>query len=101
MITIEYIKECISYDQNTGITKWNIRPRNHFDSELAAKKFNNRFGGKEIVSFNTKSSGHKYKRITLFGKTQYLHRVIWFYMYGHFPKKPIRHINDNTLGNLY
>jgi len=81
MLTQRKIKQLISYDRLTGIVR--------------NRKTNQVVGGQ---------SGRKYPQIIINGKHYLLHRLIWLYVYGSFPKKNIDHINrdpsDNRLSNL-
>lgn len=85
---IEYIRECIAYDKDTGDLTW-----------------------KKKVSTKVKVGSkvgcvHKdgYLRVKLNGKYYLGHRLIWALVYGKLPEKFIDHINgiknDNRLCNL-
>jgi len=83
-LTQEYLKEIIDYNPETGIMT-NKKTRS-----------SNAVAGKII---NCSTSTKKYGRVTINKKTYRLHRLIWFYMYGKWPKNEIDHINGNTSDN--
>jgi hypothetical protein len=91
MITQDFLKEHFSYDADTGILT-----RKKF---IHAKHGSLKIGDK--VGVKTRS-GHL--TIKLFEKTYMIHRIIWFYVHGHWPNHDIDHINgigdDNRIVNL-
>ena len=80
MLTLQRLKERLSYNPDTGIFVWN-----------ATKK-----------QAGTKNS--RYIQIAVDKKIYYAHRLAWFYVFGCFPELSIDHINndkkDNRLANL-
>lgn len=90
MITQEFVKNTLDYNPLTGQVFW-IKP-NKYKIELT---------GKRAGCFH-KQSG--YWNIKLKNKTLRLHRVLWFWYYGEWPKGFIDHINhdrsDNRIENL-
>ena len=89
MINIVLLKETLSYDEETGLFTRLKRTSNCIKvNEIACKlnKFNN------------------YRKISFEGKSYQAHRLVWFYVYGEWPKGQIDHINrnksDNRLINL-
>ena len=85
MFTQEWLKETISYSPETGEVFW-LKP-SKFKKELTGK----------LAGSISKQSG--YFNIKLKSKTYRLHRVIWFYIYGVWPKDFIDHINHNRIDN--
>lgn len=85
-ITIEELKEALSYDPETGIWIWLTGP----------KKGNN------AGWINDQSTG--YLRCIIKGKKYYLHRLAVFYMTGEMPVHQVDHANlktgDNRWDNL-
>lgn len=83
-----YLHELITYNPYNGEVRWKV------------KKSGNTKAG-DIVG-RLKADG--YRGITIDRKEYYLHRIIWMFVYGHFPEAVIDHINgiknDNRLSNL-
>lgn len=88
MITQELLKELYSYNEDTGL----------FTRIKAGKGFPFKLG---TIAGGT-SNG--YVNIKVKNKKYSAHRLVWLYMYGHFPDGVIDHINhdgtDNRLCNL-
>lgn len=100
MLTTCYIKECLCYCPDTGKFFWKHRPREHFLSAHRWKTFTNKCAGKEAGT--VKSTG--YVSIHIDGRHYAAHRLVWLFVYGHWPERDIDHINgvrtDNRLLNL-
>jgi hypothetical protein len=97
--TQQYLRECLSYDPETGELHWNERPVAHFVSVHARTRWNGRYAGKPAFRKPKDGyfSGHILKR------DYRAHRVIWKWMTGEEPAT-IDHINgqrgDNRWANL-
>jgi hypothetical protein len=89
MITQEFIKSVLNYDEITGELTWANPP-----------KFSRFKAGAKAGTPNP--LGYIYVRLN--GKRRLAHRIIWLYVYGYFPDKHIDHINgnpsDNSIKNL-
>lgn len=94
----EYLRECFSYDPETGALTWKQRPLNHFPHAQAHSDWNKRFPGQEAGS-----SDGEYIRVGINNGRYRAHRVIWVMLTGKWPKY-IDHKNlngvDNRLLNL-
>lgn len=90
LLTQEYLKQCLSYDSNTGIFVWKIQKgkRGNIGSIAGCVHLN-------------KTTGKKYLRIKLDGKTYLAHKLVWLYMTGAFPEYEIDHINGDGLDNRF
>ena len=88
MLTLEKLKQSISYDRETGEMKWISRR-----SGIAV--------GQKAGSYD-KSTG--YMKVKFDGVHYKVHRLVWFYEYGEMPTDCIDHINqiktDNRIVNL-
>lgn len=88
MINQVLLKELFTYNPDTGILSWKVRPCRNINVGSEAGGIS--LGGYRTVSVNK--------------SRQYVHRVIWCLVYGELPKYGIDHINgvrdDNRLINL-
>lgn len=89
MITIERLREQLSYDPEAGLFRW-----------LVSRKRGNVVAGKIAGCFNSKGA----IRIGIDGKSYLAHRLAWFYMTRVWPSDQIDHRNlkpaDNRWSNL-
>lgn len=96
----EYLRECFSYDETTGLLSWLPRPREHFASSHSYN-MSRALGPGRTAGTKT---GHGYIQIQLDGVLYYAHRIVWAIYYGQGPVKHIDHINgrrdDNRILNL-
>lgn len=84
MLTQATLKEFLNYDPNTGIFVW-LKSR-----------------GKATVGSRAGGSDHKgHRRITLFKKSYWEHRLAWLYVTGCFPVSCMDHINGNGEDNRF
>jgi hypothetical protein len=98
----EFLRECFSYDPETGELRWRHRPLNHFSNEHRANNWNAKYAGRSGVRhgrylvFNTNYEGGEARF--------YAHRVIFKIMTGRDPSEQIDHVNgvgsDNKWVNL-
>lgn len=99
MLTKEYLKSVVFYDQDSGQMTWKKRPVWHFKTNSAWLTWNKRYAGKPAVTID----GKGYRVISINTKRYLVHRLVWLYVYGVWPKI-IDHINgiktDNRLCNL-
>ena len=99
-ISIDYLKECLQYNPDTGVFIRKIRPLHHFPDLRSMSVSNAVYGGKEAGS----KSKRGYIIIYLEGRLFKAHRLAYFYMNGSWPEGHMDHINhiksDNRWGNL-
>ena len=85
----EYLKELLSYNQDTGDFFWLV-------------KRSNRIKIGDIAGYVNTYDGYRY--INIDNKMCKAHRLVWLYMTGSYPEFNIDHINnirsDNRLANL-
>lgn len=86
MLTLDHLKNVLSYDPETGIFTWLIRPRQRVCSNVAG-----------AMSMGYRLIGIQQQRYRA-------HRLAWFYMTGEWPTVEVDHINglkdDNRWANL-
>jgi len=87
-ITIEQLKQIVSYTPETGVFVW-------LQDMGARAKAGGVAGAKD---------GCGYTSIKLFGKSYLAHRLAWLYVHGEWPRQRIDHISgdrrDNRIANL-
>ena len=107
-ITQEYLKECFTYNHDTGDVFWKKRPSHHFNSSNGQAVSNARTHGKQAGSkYHEKKCNKSYYQCCIRVKgvmVRYsLHRLIWILIHNETPNE-IDHINgngmDNRLSNL-
>lgn len=90
-------KEFISYDFVSGVASFVQRDRKWFSSEKDWKSWNTRFAGKTIEGKDSRG----YIQVRVLSERLKLHRLIWLYMTGEWPKGDIDHINGNKADNRW
>ncbi len=98
-LTIDYLKDCFSYNPITGILRWKKRPLSHFKNLAGMNIFNANYDNRLAGSEKTLRCGKRYNRLKLKGKMHQTHRIMWAIFYGEFPKYHIDHIDGNGLNN--
>lgn len=99
-LTQEYLKECLSYDPETGIFVWKDRPQSHFPTHKGFAGYRARNLGKVAGAKNSKG----YITIRFGGELHKAHRLAFLYITGCLPSLPVDHVNhiasDNRWANL-
>ena len=102
-IPIDYIKECLTYNEVTGEFFWKERPISHFKSKCAYIRFNKNYPNKKAGRLEKTKSGYPYWAVTIDKVVYKQHRIAWAWFNGDF-RGYIDHINrdstDNSLKNL-
>jgi len=100
MITQSYLKECLTYNPETGQFTWLERSRSHFKTDRTWKMFNTRDAGKTAGFKKTwEKSRTSYLVIGIDGKRYSAHRLAWLYIHGTWPDNHIDHIDGDGMNN--
>jgi len=84
----DYLRQCLSYNPDTGDLRWKERPPSHFKQPSAAKVWNRRYAGSPIKRYK----GQRYPTLAVNGVTNFLaHRIIWKMMTGTDPTEEVDH----------
>lgn len=98
--SLEFFRECFSYNAETGEIRWKERPEGHFKTLRDHRVWNNKYPGQ--IAGSIASNG--YRQITLLGGPVKAHRIAWMLHYGVILNNAIDHINgvkdDNRIDNL-
>lgn len=100
-LPIEFLRECLNYNADTGILTWKERPPEHFlHSSRADGGFNTKYAGKQAGCVMARG----YVWLTLCGKLHFAHRIAWAIYHGGYPMGLLDHDNgdrtDNSILNL-
>ncbi len=101
--TAAFLRECLSYDPDTGELRWLVRPERHFVDKPNRKKshvcalWNGRFAGNAAGSITLMG----YLEIGIDGERYLAHRLIWAWMTGQWPRDEIDHVDLNRMNNAF
>ena len=96
-LTQDYLKQCIYYNEYSGIATWLNRPTEHFKSERDYKIWNT----KNATNLISCKGNNGYFRISINGKSYSLHRLVFLYMTGSMPTSQVDHKDRDRLNNSY
>jgi AP2 domain len=94
LIPIPFLRECLSYDAETGVLRWRERPRSHFFDDRAHRIWNTRWARTEAAS--------RQIAIRINGEQRYIgvHRAAWALTKGEYPPGEIVRSDDNRFKAL-
>lgn len=94
-VTYDYLRECLSYEPETGEFTWLERPESHFKNKKTHAINKTLHSGKKTGYL----AGNGYVFIRIDNKLYRAHRLAWLYMYKEWPKEQLDHINGNRSDN--
>ncbi|WP_289105260.1 HNH endonuclease signature motif containing protein [uncultured Halomonas sp.] len=101
--SIDYLKECLSYNHETGGLTWRTRPKSHFKTLASWGNINARFAGKPAgTTLQDARCEHScYVMVRLAGRGYLAHRIAWAIYHGEWPSAgmEIDHISGDSLDN--
>jgi len=100
-LSLDYLKECLDYNQETGVFVWKTRPIHHFSAEWQFVNWNKRWPGKE-AGWKDAASHDKtkfYWKISVNSENYKAHRLAWVFITGEWPENSIDHVDGDRLNN--
>lgn len=97
-LTLEYVRECLTYDPDTGEFRWRQRPLSHFATARGANVFNTQYAGTEAGCIQPRKRT-AYRRIRIDGCGYKAHRLAWLLHHGEWPSDQIDHLDGDGLNN--
>jgi hypothetical protein len=94
----KYLRECFEYNPRTGKLVWAARPRKHFKTDAAWKRFQTMYAGKQ-AGHEILMSGKPYVFVSPSRVPYLAHRVAWKIHYGVEPGPLLDHRDGNGLNN--
>jgi hypothetical protein len=93
----DHLRECLSYDADSGVLVWKVRPLHHFKNAHGMNTFNAKFAGKVATSL----LNGRYLTVSIGGRTLLAHRVIWKMVTGDEPPPFVDHKDTDKLNNRF
>lgn len=94
-LTIEFVRSVLNYDRLTGILTWKTRPRYLFKSFKSYRVWNARYAGKRAGNVIDRD----YREIAVLNVKYAEHRLVWFYVYGVWPRYGVDHKDGDPSNN--
>jgi hypothetical protein len=94
---VEYLRECFDYDPDSGVIRWQTRPRSHFSNDIAYSLHYSRDAGRQITHIDPKG----YLNLTIDGVHYRAARVMWKMITWEEPPDIVDHIDRNKLNNRW
>ena len=91
----EYLRQCFSYDAQSGVLTWRVRPREHFKGGAGWHNFNNQFANRPAGS----KTDSGYIDVTINGAGYPIARVIWAMHTGQSEFSHVDHIDGDPTNN--
>lgn len=95
--SVDYLRDCFDYNPDTGVIRWQTRPREHFSSDNAYATHYGKDAGRQITHVDPKG----YLNLTLDGVHYRAARVIWKLITWEEPPRIIDHIDRDKLNNRW
>jgi hypothetical protein len=96
-LTASVLKECLSYNQETGEFFWLSRPEHHFRQLRDQIAWNCRNAGHLAGAIDSKG----YWRIALWKRHYRAHRLAFLYVKGRLPDGDVDHVDGDRLNNRF
>lgn len=90
-----YLRECFSYDVQTGALTWRVRPREHFKGGAGWHNFNNQFANRPAGATGV----DKYIDVKVNGIGYPIARIIWAMQSGQSEFGHVDHIDGDPTNN--
>jgi hypothetical protein len=94
---VEHLNECLTYDPETGVFRWKIRPQEHFCDNHARCAWNGKFAG--MIAGGLRKDG--YRRITINDRRYFAHRIAYKIMTGKEPPPGLDHKDTDPSNNKW
>lgn len=95
MITQDYLKECLYYNEYSGEFVWRKRPESHFKNIKIASNINGKMSGAKAG--HARKTGYIF--IAIDGHLYQAANLAWLYIHGERPNGVIDHIDRNPKNN--
>jgi hypothetical protein len=94
---VDYLRECFDYNPDSGVIRWQTRPREHFNSNQAYATHYGKDAGRQITHVDPRG----YLNLSLDGVHYRAARVIWKMITEEEPPRIVDHADRNKLNNRW